>query len=277
MKLNRDEIINANIQLHSVLSKVYNETEPHFYPENQEVVRNILVDLKKQTQGTRHLDIGCGTGFILNLSHDLFDEVCGIDATKAMLERVNTQNGKIKLFEGIAEELPFEDSSFDVVTGYSFLHHLFDIKPVIQETFRVLKPGGKAYFDLDPNMDFWKEIKSIEKAKSQNYSALIQREIHSVVSTAERIEQEHGVDKEIFHKAEFIKDYKNGIDPYEFNAMAKDIGYTDVEIQYYWYPGQGQVIREQSKEFADSFDKLLKNLLPNSRYVFKYLRFLMTK
>lgn len=51
MNHNRQEIIQANIQLHTKLSEVYNETEPHFFPENQEVVRNILVQLQKSTNG----------------------------------------------------------------------------------------------------------------------------------------------------------------------------------------------------------------------------------
>ncbi|MCB9026085.1 MAG: class I SAM-dependent methyltransferase [Bdellovibrionaceae bacterium] len=277
MTLNREEIVKANIQLHTKLSTVYNETEPHFYPENQDVVRNILLQLKKETQGNKLLDIGCGTGFILNLSHDIFTEVCGIDATKAMLNRVDTKNGKIKLFEGLAEELPFDNESFDVITGYSFLHHLFEVKDVVKESFRVLKKGGKAYFDLEPNKDFWLEIKSIKDMQANQFSALIQREIDSVKSTAERIEKEHGIAKEIFHKAEYIKDYKHGIDPNDFKTKAKEIGFSQVKVEYYWYPGQGNVIREQSKETADMFDQLLKNLLPNSRYIYKYLRFILSK
>ncbi|MCB0356414.1 MAG: class I SAM-dependent methyltransferase [Bdellovibrionales bacterium] len=277
MNLNRDEVIKANIQVHTKLSTVYNETEPHFYPENQQLVRKIIENLQQTTQGKKMLDIGCGTGFILNLSHDLFDEIHGIDATKAMLDKVNTRNNKIKLHEGIAEELPFANNSFDVVTGYSFLHHLFDVQPVIAETFRVLKEGGKAYFDLEPNKDFWLEIKKIESNQTQNYSPLMNKEIASVQSTADRIEQEHGIDKETFHKAEFIKDFKDGIDPKEFISMAKQIGFSDVQWEYYWYPGQGQVIREKSPEMAREFDVLLKSLLPNSKYVYKYLRFYLTK
>ena len=277
MTLNREEVVKANIQLHTKLSSIYNETEPHFYPENQEVVRSILEQLKKETSGTKHLDIGCGTGFILNLSHDLFEEVCGIDATKAMLDRVDTHNGKVKLFEGLAEELPFDDQYFDIITGYSFLHHLYDIKPVIEECFRVLRPGGKAYFDLDPNKDFWMDIKAIDEKDKNQYSKLIQREMDSVKSTAERIENEHGIDKEVFHKAEYIKDYKDGISPNEFTEMAKSIGFSDIVVEYYWYPGQGNIIREHSKELASQFDGFLKELLPNSRHIYKYLRFLLKK
>lgn len=209
------------------------------------------------------------------MSHDLFDEVYGIDATKAMLNRVNTQNGKIKLIEGFAEELPFNEAEFDLVTGYSFLHHLFEVKPVIQETFRVLKNGGKAYFDLEPNKDFWLEIKDIKE--SQIYSPLIQREIDSVKGTAERIEKEYGIDKEIFHKAEYIKDYKDGISPADFKNMAKEIGFSEVKVEYYWYPGQGNILRQNTKETCEAIDQLLKDLLPNSRYLYKYLRFTLTK
>ena len=50
-----------------------------------------------------------------------------------MLDRVDTSSGNVTLHEGVAEHLPFEDGSFDLVTAYSVFHHLADHRPVLAE------------------------------------------------------------------------------------------------------------------------------------------------
>ena len=44
-----------------------------------------------------------------------------------------------------AETLPYENESFDIIVGIDILHHV-DIEKSIQECYRVLKTGGKAFF-----------------------------------------------------------------------------------------------------------------------------------
>ena len=52
--------------------------------------------------GENILDVGCGTGFIINLSKDLFDELHGVDATQAMLDKVDLSSGNIILHNKLA-------------------------------------------------------------------------------------------------------------------------------------------------------------------------------
>jgi len=146
------DVIRANVEVHSRMVEVYAK-EPHFRPENQAKVRGILADLRTRAKGGKLLDLGCGTGFIINLARDLFDEIHGLDVTPAMLEKIDTSRGNITLHNTNAERLPFGDGVFDVVTGYAFLHHLEDFRPVLREAFRVLKPGG-LFTGSDSTMSF---------------------------------------------------------------------------------------------------------------------------
>jgi ubiquinone/menaquinone biosynthesis C-methylase UbiE len=185
----RDSIVRANVAVHSKLADSYDLQEPHFRPENRDKVRAILKQLRSRAPGGRLLDLGCGTGFILNLASDLFDELHGIDATPAMLARIGDNTGKIKLHVGIAEQVDFPDNSFDVVTAYSFLHHTLEYADVMREALRVLRPGGLFYVDLEPNQLFWKAISGLKTCEGEYFAPAVEREIDAVLHTDAKLER----------------------------------------------------------------------------------------
>jgi SAM-dependent methyltransferase len=50
-----------------------------------------------------------------------------------------------------AEDLPFDDASFDIVLGHAVLHHLPDLRAAFAEFRRVLRPGGTVLFAGEPS------------------------------------------------------------------------------------------------------------------------------
>jgi ubiquinone/menaquinone biosynthesis C-methylase UbiE len=94
------------------------------------------------------LEIGVGLG----ADHQKFAEagaICyGIDLTERSIEHTSRRfhlfGLESKLQQGDAENLPFDDNSFDLVYSWGVLHHTPDTAKAIDEVFRVLKPGGKA-------------------------------------------------------------------------------------------------------------------------------------
>jgi len=97
------------------------------------------------------LDIGCGGGIIAEDLAEFSATVTGIDISYASLETARKhakQNGlDIDYIESSAENLPFEDNSFELVTCCDVLEHVDDIAKVISEIKRVLKPGGIFVYD----------------------------------------------------------------------------------------------------------------------------------
>ena len=87
--------------------------------------------------GTSVLDLGSGTGAAFDQL--LNYETTAIDPDKKMLE-LNTFENKVL---GSAENLPFEDNSFDNVFCCFVWRNVSDTNKALQEVYRVLRPGGK--------------------------------------------------------------------------------------------------------------------------------------
>ena len=87
--------------------------------------------------GTSVLDLGSGTGAAFDQL--LNYETTALDPDKKMLE-LNTFEDKVL---GSAENLPFEDNSFDNVFCCFVWRNVSDTNKALQEVYRVLSPGGK--------------------------------------------------------------------------------------------------------------------------------------
>ena len=144
-----DQVVQANVDLHSKLAADYNTNEPHFRPENVAKVEAKLRTVVDETRAARMLDLGCGTGFMIDIAKPFVAEIHGVDATPAMLEHVDRSGpAAITLHEGDTGSFPVDEGSFDVVTAYSFLHHLYDVRPTLATAAKALRPGGRFYADL---------------------------------------------------------------------------------------------------------------------------------
>lgn len=274
-----DDVVKANVAVHSAMAATYNEREPHFRPENQSSVRAVLAKLSKDTGGGRLLDLGCGTGFVINLAKDLFKQIDGVDITQAMLDRVDKSGGNIILHNTRCENLPFEEGTFDAATAYSFLDHLADYSLVLKEAFRVLRPGGKMYADLLPNKRFWDEVNLVGERDGLSGidTPLVKREVEMLVSQHEMVERDYDIDGETFLAAEPWKTATRGISARDFSRIATDIGFSNVEVEFQWYLGQGNVLHGQGQNDADTVENYLRSVLPISESLFKYLRITLTR
>jgi len=93
----------------------------------------------------RTLDIGCGTGGMLNALYKLYPQtqLCGLDLAFNMALRSATRLGPAAmLVNGDAECLPFGDASFDLVVSASTFQWVQRLDNSFQECLRVLTPGG---------------------------------------------------------------------------------------------------------------------------------------
>ena len=97
--------------------------------------------------GMRLLDVGCGTGSLLQELSGSGKELnlYGIDLSPEMINaaRVKLKDEKhTELYEGSAADLPFQSNFFDYVVCMNSLHHHANPNQSLVEITRVLKPGG---------------------------------------------------------------------------------------------------------------------------------------
>lgn len=92
--------------------------------------------------GCRLLDVGCGSGFALQLAHERGAVVAGLDASEALLEIARTRLPEADLRQGDLETLPYEDDSFDAVTAFNAVQYASDPVQGLREIKRVAVPGA---------------------------------------------------------------------------------------------------------------------------------------
>jgi ubiquinone/menaquinone biosynthesis C-methylase UbiE len=106
---------------------------------------SVTLQVVSDLPATRVLDIACGTGLLLkNLAErDDHPALIGIDRVPAMLDAAKENIGHAAtLLEGEAENLPFDDAGFDLITSTNALHYFPDAIAALQEMRRVISPGG---------------------------------------------------------------------------------------------------------------------------------------
>ena len=97
--------------------------------------------------GERILDVACGSGSTTIAMARRFTDVVGVDYVPELLERARERAAaerlEIEFLEGDAEQLPFEDESFDVVVSTFGSMFAPDHQRAADELLRVCRPGGR--------------------------------------------------------------------------------------------------------------------------------------
>ncbi len=127
------------------------------YDQHTPVQQRVLQQLMQQISqyhlaaDATILDIGCGTGRLLELLGDQLPDAAltGLDLAPNMLQQAAARLGEnVRLIQGDAEQLPFGDSSFQLVLSSSTFQWLDSLRHCFGEVRRVLQPDGRFLFSL---------------------------------------------------------------------------------------------------------------------------------
>jgi len=154
----------VKIHLQQVYQGVFTQEaiEHHFLEHVETGASEELLDMVRKTNslkpGQRLLDLGCGFGTFVLLCLRNGIDACGVEVAdfdldfarkRLRVEFPDCDPTRIYLQKD-AQTTGLENESFDVITAWNLLEHVPDYKQLIEEVYRLLKPGGY-FFGIAPN------------------------------------------------------------------------------------------------------------------------------
>jgi SAM-dependent methyltransferase len=119
------------------------------YADFQEVqLRTVHEDAVRRTgigPDRAVLDVGCGPGGFCRIAADTGAKVAGIDASHAIIDIARERVPAGRFDVGDMQFLPYDDESFDVVTGFNSFQYAADPVAALREARRVVRPGGTVH------------------------------------------------------------------------------------------------------------------------------------
>jgi ubiquinone/menaquinone biosynthesis C-methylase UbiE len=140
MKLNAVETLLVNNPMRALVQRLYEGP--------------LLRKLGGSLDGASVLEVGCGRGTGARILLEQFGvgKICAIDVDLRQVRRAKRRlagyrGGRVALAAGSVEWLPYPDDCFDAVFDFGILHHVPLWQAAVVEIRRVLKPGGRLFFE----------------------------------------------------------------------------------------------------------------------------------
>ncbi|MEE9438862.1 MAG: class I SAM-dependent methyltransferase [Saprospiraceae bacterium] len=120
----------------------------------------IFLELLKANQSHKLLDVACGLGRLLEAGKEYGCDLSGIDISSVAVQKAQKKLPSAKIKVANAETLPFQNSSFDLITCLGSLERMIDLDLVLKELYRVGSDSARYCFLVrNSNTVSWKYIK----------------------------------------------------------------------------------------------------------------------
>jgi SAM-dependent methyltransferase len=133
-------------------SQTFDKSPGHYAASKEEEEAWKLLLRSKLGDAKKVLDVGSGTGFLSLMLGDMGYEVVGVDLSEKMIALASAKAKKkgfsIDFHQDDAEQLGFENNSFDAIVNRAVLWTLPHPEIAVREWMRVLRPGGRLCFFL---------------------------------------------------------------------------------------------------------------------------------
>lgn len=211
------DVKRANRDFYDSAATCYEDLDGRRSPELEAWLRSNLADIRKRAPGGHLLDIGSGSGLVTRCAGKLFSHRVAIDLSPEILaaSRRHFDGG----VGGDVDHMPFATGSFDVVTCFAVLHHLYSYERFVAELTRILRPGGIFYSDHDMESAFF------------NRFSLPLRLYRALRAAQSKHRANHAVSAEIEDLSEWHKD---GINAPALQALLAGAGFS-VHTHYHWF------------------------------------------
>ena len=134
----------------------YNKTN---WVKNEDFIDSFL-NMLPRTNFETILEVGIGTGAVANKVSEIIGHLTGIDISKEMIAKIN-HPGMTPIVAN-AHNLPFEDSSFELIYMRNVIHYIDDPALAFSEIYRCLKKNGYFFVVHEEFRYFWVKIRPLD-------------------------------------------------------------------------------------------------------------------
>jgi ubiquinone/menaquinone biosynthesis C-methylase UbiE len=129
----------------------YDEFSRHYDDRRARGYHKLIDDqaaelVRRVGAGKQVLEVGCGTGLILERIAQFAERAEGVDVSPGMVDRARQRGLDVRVAD--ATSLPYADGSFDVACSFKVLAHVPQFDAALVEMLRVVRPGGHIVFDV---------------------------------------------------------------------------------------------------------------------------------
>ena len=217
-KATEQSVKKANIEFYDAVAGSYESIDGRRSPKLENWLKTTLVGLAELSPGTTLLDIGTGSGLVTRCAEGIYKTRIGVDISQKILE-ASRSSFDLGVCADI-DRLPFKDNSFDAVTCFSVLHHMYDFKGLVAEVARITKPGGIFYTDHDMDINF-----------SNKFGGLINiyRKTRNAASKYRKAANK--ITDELYKMSEW---QENGIDSLYLTGLFEQAGFSTKQ-KFHWF------------------------------------------
>jgi 2-polyprenyl-3-methyl-5-hydroxy-6-metoxy-1,4-benzoquinol methylase len=122
------------------------------FRRHQKFLRQVVTLLRRRPSEVRLLDVGCSSGAFLGSAIQLGFLAQGVEPAPKAAQ--TAQASGLKVFQGLLHEAHFDAGQFDAITLLEVIEHLREPLPLLQESVRLLRPGGVMLIGT-ANTDSW--------------------------------------------------------------------------------------------------------------------------
>lgn len=142
----------------------------------RENVHRLLLPVISAREGTmRVLDLGCGTGDVLEgLPRDIL-KVTGVDFVPEMAATAASTHPTDRFAAADATRLPFGDNTFDAITCLGVLEYIPEPRRVLAECARLLRPGGCLIVSFPNRSSWFRTFSNLQTSAERTASNLLNR------------------------------------------------------------------------------------------------------
>ncbi len=211
------DVKRANRKLYDAVASDYEAIDGRRDQSLSAWIRRQLRQLATKHGAGRILDLGAGSGLITRQARGIFRETVALDLSPSILAAA--KDIAHRRIAADTDALPFADQSFNVVTCFAVLHHLYDTAALADEVARVLKPGGAFWSDHDMDAAFHNRFR---------WPLTVYRRMRAAEAKYTAVD---GIDEKTYELAEFRE---NGVDSDRFARQLRN-AHLSPQVNFHWF------------------------------------------